>query len=1486
MSEDKSHKKRSFKGWIIAAIVLLVLLISGRFVLKSDWLFNKVRGIAVEQANQQLNGTLSISSMQGDLLNGFTVRDIAIRDSSSSQEIAQIDSLKIQYDFFSVIFSPHTVEAVDLFGADIFAEQYADSSWNILNLIPASEQPAQESEPLYWQVENFTISGTNIEVQSDQYLPDGHLFVDDLNAGLSAGMLESGISGTLRELDFSLREGRLPNSVDIYLAGAADGDRYSLDSIVINTGRSMLRGSAEYEEGGEINQQLELSPLSWQDLANYTADAPLRQNLQIELGASGMLDNMQLTLDASGTGLDQFQIQATLSLQDTLALKQAQITAEGLNVQRLTGLENTPVIQSLNLQGDGNIPFNSFEQSNWQGSLQISGGQYQQYAVDQLNTNFGLQQGDLDLDGLISYQNESVDISAEIDSLFGNQPGWEFHVNSAQFNPGLWLQEQAYAGNLNINIDAMGNGFDTENFSGSADVVVSGEEIYGQQFSNLSFFGSFDQQRIDGELNGQLQESRANIDFTVFDWQSLPEYEFNLTMNRLNIAELNGMEEFPTFLNGTIEGRGSSFNPEQMTVMATANFDSSIVNREAIEELNTDLRIENQFLIVEEGSLVSPIADASFSLDHHISDLTNSANRLNFDASLKDLQPLAPLFEVETLSSEGSINGNLGRNSEGTLEFNGELDLENVEVDTLFSAQEISGRVVSYVLDDPEFDLNVELSEPSVYQQGVQDMQIYVYAKRRESQTEGNIKFSLTNGNDSSLQHQGEFTVDSTQTTLTTNQLVFATDLRELTLEQPFNLTYANSTLQVDSLTMSSDQGDAYLQFYAPRIDSLNQQVSLDAQNLNLGVLQQTILKESYFDGYLNGSISFQNTPDNLEASVVGDLTELRFSSGEMDSLHVDLDLKNEWLNASIESWHENKQLAQGTFRVPYLPGDPLTFDDQFFERDIEGDFRVNESRLAYWLSFLPEGVPEETSGTVEMETTLGGIAGNPDLEGHISISDGLFSGIRVDTVGMDITYLHENENITLNGSVLKDQRTILDFNADLPFLVDLKSGQVNVPSGDDEIFVDIQTNNFDLALFNSYVDRELVRSIQGRLEGNVTLSGAMDDLQAEGTMELARGSMRIIPAGITLTEVSSTVNFQRETVELQRFSATSGSGRLRASGAVQMQSLNLEQMDIDISASRFRLLNTNDYRANIDLDASLSGTASEPTLTGNLNFLNGFYFLQDFGENSVESVELENENEPEMSYSFYDSLSMEMTIGFDEGFFIRNRQYLDLEVEMGGEVDLVKESNQDLQIFGTLEGIDGYARPLGKEFDLEEALVSFYGPVNNPELQIRSQYTPPQSAGVEIYYIIEGTLEDPEFRFDSQPQLELQDIISYTLFGRPFYELESWEQVVAGSGNSPSAADYALEVVLDRVEMLASQRLGIDVVQIDNSDSGSNNTVIKTGWYINRSTFFAILNEIDGTNPKTLFTLEIMLQDNLELVITQGDDTRQGIDLRWKKDY
>jgi autotransporter translocation and assembly factor TamB len=248
------------------------------------------------------------------------------------------------------------------------------------------------------------------------------------------------------------------------------------------------------------------------------------------------------------------------------------------------------------------------------------------------------------------------------------------------------------------------------------------------------------------------------------------------------------------------------------------------------------------------------------------------------------------------------------------------------------------------------------------------------------------------------------------------------------------------------------------------------------------------------------------------------------------------------------------------------------------------------------------------------------------------------------------------------------------------------------------------------------------------------------------------------------------------------------------------------------------------------------------------------------------------------------------MRFVIERDFLIRNSRYLDMEIELTGELDAQKATAGDLQLFGTLDAERGYVRPLGKQFTLEEGRFTFSGPLTEPDLYINTSYIPQSSQKqgdpIILYYIIEGDASDPEFRFESEPQMEQQDIICYTLFNKPCYALESWQQVVSG-GTGSSPTDLLVGVLLDEFETLATQELGIDVVQIETTRSGATSgTSIKTGWYLNRRTFFAIVNEISGSSPKTIFILEYLLTNNLDLIITQGDDNRQGIDLKWQFDY
>lgn len=1482
----KNRSKRKF--WVISAALLLffiILIAGGRVALKSNWLFDIVRDIAVNQANQQLNGTVFIESIRGDLLNGFVVHNIEITGDDESQ-IAEIDSIAINYTLSSLIRPPYTVDTINLFGTTIWATQYEDSSWNLQNLIGEFDEPEEEPEPIFWAVNQIDIQDMNVRVRSDFLLPDGFMNVNNLNASVSGGILKDGYFANLESLELQLEEGRLPEKVEFYLSAGGNEEKFTLESLVVQTGRTILSASASYEQPGKFNQSLELSPLSWRDLILYADDLPLRQDLSIQLGIEGTLDAFELRFNASATGMDKTELKAGFQILDEPALKKLDLQMNNLNLPLLTGLDNLPHFKLISFAGKGDIKFENLENALFHGKLTVEQINFEPYKLDRLTSDLTLENGELELNTVLVHHGESINLNLTASRFLEEVPEWQASLNAGNVNLANWAADEDLDSELNLNLQINGSGLDPEQFQASITAIIEGNRFGSQKFSRFSFDGLVDPQNLSGDLAFQLHRGLMEIKFSAVNWQDIPGYLFELQITEFDLAEIEGLDVFQTRLNGSLRGEGRSFDTETLYLAAEMAFDSSIVNNEIIDVFRANLKIEDEFIFVDNGMLRSPIADAELSIRQHISDFLNLDNRLQFDARIKDLYPIKPLIGVDELNATGVIRGNIARNNNGILKFDGYADFDDIMVDTLFSSTKAIGSAQLLLQEIPELSLDLSFSEPSVLNVGVQDVKIHTTAKLEDNQTTGLLNFQVLNGNLSSIIHEGEFFVDSTQSILNTTGLTLSARQKTLSLIQPFELSYKDNIMRMDTLVVTSGNEDAYLRLWIPHLDSTYQKIGVATKNLNLGELQEVILEESLLEGLMSGYLEVANSSDNLKLSSSIQFFEIGYEGTRLDSLQLNAFIADEWLDLDLNGWNEDNKLIEGHLRVPFIAGDPATFDDRFFEREISGKFQLYQSSLEYWLGFIPGNAAQQTAGNITIDAELNGVAGSPELTGTLEVEQGLFSGIRVEKVGIDLNYLHDEGNIDLSGSVTKDQRHILSFQAVLPFLVDLRQTMINVPSDEDDLFMSIKTNDFDIALFNSYVDQELLRSIAGRLDGDVTITGNMANPVMNGEMRLNRGNIRVVPAGITLSEMAASILFEPDRVVLSQFTTRSGPGRLRAVGSVELDALQPGKIDIELTANQFRAINTPEYNFLINLNTKMDGTFTEPRLRGELRFLAGQVNLQNFGDRAVEVVVLEEEEETE-PFDFFNALTMELNVDFGRQFFVRSRQYLDLEFFLSGNLDLLKQKDEELQMFGTLEGLRGFARPLGRNFEMDEVAVAFFGPVDDPQLNVRTRYEPPQAPGVHIFYVIDGTLQDPEFRFESEPELELKDILSYTLFGKPFYELDSWEQVVAGSGASPSVADLALDVLLDRVEMLASQRLGIDVVQIDNTRSGSRNTTsIKTGWYLNQRTFFAILNEVGGARPRTLFMLEYLLMDNLELIITQGDDSREGIDLRWRLDY
>ncbi|MDR8391242.1 translocation/assembly module TamB [Aliifodinibius sp. S!AR15-10] len=1472
--------------WIVA-IGLLLIIIGGRLSLKTGIVHNFVRDQAIKAANNTLNGQLQIGQIQGDLWKEIRVVDIHI---TTPDTIVRADTLYARYDLLSYFSSEFQVEEVRAENPWFSVVQNKEGSLNLQKLVKVSPEPdSTEATPFFFKIDQFSINSGRIKGQIHSLGVDSMFTVRNLTLGGGIAYRGDQYDVQLRELDFQVNQTRLP-PVEVNTVAQATEQHVTLEKLVVGTGRSVLESSARVSTADSAASfSFSANPLSWRDLSAYLDPFPLQQDLQVDLSLSGNLQAFEAGLVAEANGLREFNLQTDFRWDESLSLHEAELSIDQLDLPVLLGDSTYPRMESIRFTTSGRMDIAKMEEGELKGRFSVDDISQGVYMLDSLDGSYSVRQQDLQADIAITRSKENVQVELQASEIWSELPAFTARLTAKNIQPEYWTGDTTYAGAINLTARFDGKGFQPGKQDWTYELDLKDSNIGGQQLSLASLRGTINGQRFSTRSHVRLRQSEFKLQAEVANYAEIPEYNYDLVVNRLNLAECKGFEDLPTAINARIKGEGKYISPEELQLSSTVRIDSSIVNKEFIEELQTDIQVRDTVAQITNGRLRSAIADGNFNARFHLKRWYDIQNSVDLDFQVKDVQTFAALAGVQTLQTNGNISGELRPVYEDELQFTGSIDFENVVYGDMLSSERVQGSVEVLLQEHPEYVLNLDLNNPVISSVVLQDFATTVRGVIEADSTHGNIQLMFSSPNDSRIQHFATYEIGPQNSLIRTLELQIISDLRRLTLSEPFDVEIRQQSFSMDTARLASDDG-ALLEAAVPYADSTFQRGYLRGQNLNMTVIQNTLLNESFFEGTLSGRIYIERQGTALSSS--GDLIikDLVYEGTALDSLDMRYMIENERLEGGLLLYDGAERLARGQLRVPFKIGDPNTFGDTFFEEEIFGVLEVRELALSRFQQMLTEAGITNTSGLARFEGRLRGTAGQPEMDASFRLRNASISGVAVDSARATFDYNHAERSLTMNSSIISLKQKAAEITAAVPIYLDLKDFNVILPGQDDSIQVDITTNQFNVASLNDFVDRTELREIQGRLDGRVSITGPMKELSANGKLNFQKGAVRVMEAGVKISDIRSVIHFNGSEVQVEQIRAQSGTGSFRASGSMKFDELQPGALNMKMVAENFRVVNTPEYNAIIDMNTSLSGTLMKPELKGELSFVSGFIYLQNFGEKSVESVELDSlEQEADFEYTPYDSLSLDLDVSFNRRFYVRNRRYLDLEYELEGQVDLLKNRGEDLQMFGALEAATGYARPLGKRFQLEEGVITFRGDPTNPELNVRHIFEPPQQelGDVRIWYIIEGTVESPKFKYESEPPMGLADIISYTLFGKPFLSLDPWKQVVANSGNNTGAADVAMDVLLDKVETLATQRLGIDVVQIDNTRSGANTgTSIKTGWYLNPKVFFAIQNEITGSTPDTIFILEYLLKKNLKLIITQGSDSQGGIDIRWNHDY
>src|SRR5215470_8457873 len=125
-------------------LVLVLTLIVGAtaaaiIVSQTAWFKNWLRGYIVRQANNYLNGTLSIGRLGGNLFFGVEMEDIGV--SMDGSQVVAVKDLGLNYNVFQLIAKGLSVDQIRLDRPIIYLRRDGDT-WSLSRLIKKQAQEA------------------------------------------------------------------------------------------------------------------------------------------------------------------------------------------------------------------------------------------------------------------------------------------------------------------------------------------------------------------------------------------------------------------------------------------------------------------------------------------------------------------------------------------------------------------------------------------------------------------------------------------------------------------------------------------------------------------------------------------------------------------------------------------------------------------------------------------------------------------------------------------------------------------------------------------------------------------------------------------------------------------------------------------------------------------------------------------------------------------------------------------------------------------------------------------------------------------------------------------------------------------------------------------------------------------------------------------------------------------------------------------------
>lgn len=550
-------RNRKNRFLFITSLVLGILIISlvlGYFLTQSSWFLNYLRKTIISQTNKQINGTIEISSLEGNIFKNLTLQDVVLFDENldnKSSELIYLKQLGLSYDLSHLLKKKIIIKSISVSDLTVNLHQDEDGSWDLARISQEKETTKTDTTSSSWQIDleslmlskaKINLSGTNLPEQFPR-----EISISQLVSQASLG----------EELNWELSEAYIevqPQKLTLSVLGLRGNDKLdiSLKQLNILSPKSQIKLAGNFinEPLRQADIGFHANPLDFSELQTWFPSFPIQ-------GSQLISGELVIQGDSLSSELTVMRDEQSIALQAELPNLQNPLTSyldiSWKNINSKSWKKDLPDSR-LNGNLSAFIQGEAWPEIDAQVKLKLEDSDFNSYQIETFL--FEGQGSPAHLNSAFIAESEfgDIDIEADLDNLLG-EIGYAISGTLKNLDILKIIPDFPYQAKINSQFNLNGKRRDPKTLEADFQLDLAGSYIGNKPVDKFKFAGRYQQE------NYHLNELQIDYDGLVFSARGQGsiygnhEISYNLQLDSLPQMVQEMQPELA--LKGTVSGTAS-----------------------------------------------------------------------------------------------------------------------------------------------------------------------------------------------------------------------------------------------------------------------------------------------------------------------------------------------------------------------------------------------------------------------------------------------------------------------------------------------------------------------------------------------------------------------------------------------------------------------------------------------------------------------------------------------------------------------------------------------------------------------------------------------------------------------------------------------------------------------------------------------------------------------------------------------------------------